>query len=153
MLSVHSHSYRSLFRSTLFHFNFTVACRHYQLQKKEILVLFNSSTVEVAHMTSAESAALKQTRNYIYMMWDLRIHICEDSSRVLLGCDAVLFCGRITAFQRSMLLLSSGWLRQREPLKLWSPTTTLHSSQPRGPRLDFTSIRYVLVPMPPRSVV
>jgi hypothetical protein len=36
-------------------------------------------------------------------------HGSEDSSRGLLGCDAVWCCGRIPTYQRSMLPPSSGW--------------------------------------------
>jgi len=54
-------------------------------------------------------------------------HCGEDSSRGPLGCDAVLCCGRIPKFRRSMLTPSSGWSwRQHGIPKRWYPTTKLH---------------------------
>jgi len=39
--------------------------------------------------------------------WDF--HGCKDSTRCILSCDTVHWCGRIPTFRRSMLLPSSGW--------------------------------------------
>jgi hypothetical protein len=56
------------------------------------------------------------------MMYHYRV-----STQGLLGCEAMLCCGRIQIFQSSMLPPSSPWIwRQHGTMKCWYPTTTPH---------------------------
>jgi len=58
-------------------------------------------------------------------MWDTRYHGCEIWSQGLLGCDAILYCGRKPAHHRTM---KSPWRRRQQGSpKYWYPPVLLDS--------------------------